>query len=126
MIDKSFVSLVAAGFFPLVVNQKGFQTSPDKLVDGLLNPAPVRAFVFQHHSVDRKAAVHLKPENSLRLLKGQEAFLHQLRDEAFPACIREFLQHPGGNHVIGKEYLVPGRRLYLFTERVGTVLFIRA
>ena len=33
-------------FFTLVVNQEGFQTGSDKLIDRLLDPAPVRAFVF--------------------------------------------------------------------------------
>ena len=42
-----------------------FEAGFDKLVDGLLDPVPVGALIFQHHAVDRKAAVHLETEHSL-------------------------------------------------------------
>ncbi len=77
------------------MDEEIFKTGFDKLVDGLLYPGPVSALIFQHHAVDGQAAVHLKVENRLRLLKGQEAALHQACNEIFFAQIGKLFQHPG-------------------------------
>ena len=55
---------------PAVMDQIAFQPGPDKLVNGLLDPAPVPAVIFQHPLVDGQASVHLKVEDSLRLFVG--------------------------------------------------------
>lgn len=65
--------------FPLVMEQEGFQSPLDKLINGLLYFRPVAAMIFEHHAVDRKASVHLEIENSFGLFKGQEAVFHRLR-----------------------------------------------
>ena len=88
------------------MDQESFKAGFDKLVDGVLYLSPVNTLIFQHHAVDRKAAIHLKIENGLCLFKGQEAALHQACDEIFFAHIGKFLQHPRGNNIIRKEYLI--------------------
>ena len=68
---------------PAVMDQIAFQPGPDKLVNGLLDPAPVPAIIFQHPLVDGQAAIHLKVEDSLRLFVGEETVLHEPGDKIF-------------------------------------------
>lgn len=97
-----------------------FEAGFDKLVDGLLDPVPVGALIFQHHAVDRKTSVHLEIENRLRLLKGQEAVLHQPCNEIFFAQIGELFQHPGGGHIINIIIMkVEGSALHDIVEKLG-------
>ena len=63
-------------FFSLIVDQKIFDPRFDKLINGLLYFRPVTAMLFDHHTVDGKAAVHLEIENSFGLFKSQKAVLH--------------------------------------------------
>ena len=83
--------------FALVMDQEGFQSSLDKLIDGLLYFSPVGALIFKHHAVDRKASVHLKIKDSFRLFKGQEAVFHQARNEILLAEICQ-LSPASGRH----------------------------
>ena len=59
-------------FVPLIVDQKGFQTGPDKTVYGLLNLFPVGAVVAEHNLIDSQAAVHLEIEDGLGLLECEK------------------------------------------------------
>ena len=94
--------------FTLVMYQEGFQTSLDKLIDGLLYFRPVVAMIFEHHAVDRKASVHLEIENSFSLFKGQEAVFHQVRNKILFAEICQFLQHMGRCDIIKEQHLIMG------------------
>ena len=58
------------------MNQITFKTGFNKLVNGLPDLLPVSALILKHSLIDGKAAVHLKIEDSLRLLIGKEAVLH--------------------------------------------------
>ena len=90
------------------MDQKGFQSSLDKLVNGLLYFRPVGTLIFKHHAVNRKASIHLKIKDSLCLFKGQEAVFHQACNEILLAEIRQFFQHPGGSNIVKEKYLVMG------------------
>ena len=65
--------IIGSIFFPLIMNQKTFQSGFDKFVNCCLNLFPVITVIAQHQSVDGKAAIHLKIKNRFCLLKGQEA-----------------------------------------------------
>ena len=58
------------------MNKIAFKTRFNKLVDGLPDLIPVSRFILKHPFIDSKASVHLKIEDSLRLLIGKEAVLH--------------------------------------------------
>ena len=103
------------------MDQKGFQSSLDKLINGLLDFRPVAAMIFEHHAVDRKASIHLKIKDSFRLLKGQEAVFHQVRNKILLAEISQFFQHPGGSDIIKEQHLIMGCRTDFFTERISAV-----
>ena len=65
--------IIGSIFFPLIMNQKTFQSGFDKFVDYCLNLFPVITVIAEHQSVDGKAAIHLKIKNRFCLFKGQEA-----------------------------------------------------
>ncbi|MFR7831321.1 MAG: DUF3786 domain-containing protein [Blautia wexlerae] len=65
--------IIGSIFFPLIMDQKTFQSGFDKFVNCCLNLFPVITVIAEHQSVDGKAAIHLKIKNRFCLLKGQEA-----------------------------------------------------
>ena len=103
------------------MDQKGFQSSLDKLINGLLYFSPVGTLIFKHHAVNRKASVHLKIKDSFCLFKGQKAVFHQACNEILLAEIRQLFQHPGGSDIIKEQHLIMGCRTDFFTERISAV-----
>ena len=103
------------------MDQEGFQSSLDKLINGLLDFRPVAAMIFEHHAVDRKASVHLKIKDSFCLFKGQKAVFHQACNEILLAEIRQLFQHPGGSDIIKEQHLIMGCRTDFFAERISAV-----
>ena len=111
---------------PAVTDQIAFQSGPDKLVNGLLDPAPVPAIIFQHPLVDGQAAIHLKVEDSLRLFVGEETVLHEPGDEIFFGKLAETFQQSGGGGLIGEKDAKFPAFLHLPAEWIGAAALFRA
>lgn len=96
-VDKEIFS-----FISLIMNQKAFQSGPDKGINDPLDLFPITAVVAEHQFIDSQAAVHLEIEDSLRLFKGEEAVGHKPGDVVF-LMVGHLINDSDRNGVIQKK-----------------------